>query len=418
MKSGPMTLRFEHCSVNSVGLSTSSRLDQGRLEIEASALSAELRKRDSSLEDVTVRIACPGDATRILCCKDVIQPRLKVEGSEPGHGTLRLLDNVAVVTCGPIVGFQEGIIDMSGPGAAYSPFAQLFLIVLEIKVRDTTTPHEHEAAVREAGLAAARFVATLCANCQPDTAEELEWDAPSAPAGRPRIVYVDVMLSQGLLHDTWVLGRNATAGLPQIFDPRVLLDDAVISGNCVSACDKNTTYHHQNNPVIRELLSGHGSEWDFVGVVATNCPTRLAEKERSADAAVALARDLSADGAIVSKEGFGNPDADLMMLVRGLSEAGVKTVVITDEFAGDDGASQSLADVTPEADAVISTGNANQRVVLPPMGTIIGPRPDVARLAGGYAGCWRDDGSLEVELQAIMGATNELGFSKLSCRGN
>lgn len=412
-----MILRFEHCSVDSVGLGTSSRLDQGRLEIEASALSAELCSRDPSLRDVTVRIASPGDATRILCCKDVIQPRLKLAGTEPGSGTVRLLDNVAVITCGPIVGFQEGIIDMSGPGATYSPFAQLFLIVLEIEVGDAVTPHEHEASVREAGLAAARLVAALCADTQPDTVEELDWDARSTPPGLPRIVYVDVMLSQGLLHDTWVLGENAMAGLPRTFDPRVLLDDAVISGNCVSACDKNTTFHHQNNPVIRALLGGHGSDWNFVGVVATNCPTRLAEKERSAEAAVALARDLSADGAILSKEGFGNPDADLMMLVRGLSRAGVKTVVITDEFAGGDGASQSLADVTPEADAVISTGNANQRVVLPPMETIIGPRPDVARLAGGYAGCWRDDGSLEVELQALMGATNELGFSKLSCRG-
>ena len=43
-------------------------------------------------------------------------------------------------------------------------------------------------------------------------------------------------------------------------------------------------------------------------------------------------------------------------------------------------------------------------------------RADVDRLAGGYAGSLQPDGSLEVELQAIMGATNELGFSSLSCR--
>jgi glycine reductase len=132
---------------------------------------------------------------------------------------------------------------------------------------------------------------------------------------------------------------------------------------------------------------------------------------------VSLAATLNPDGAIVSKEGFGNPDADLMMLVRGLERAGIRTVAITDEFAGRDGASQSLADVTAEADAVVSTGNANAVVELPPMETVLGPVADVARLAGGYADCLRDDGSMAVELQVIMGATNELGFSRLSARG-
>jgi glycine reductase len=50
------------------------------------------------------------------------------------------------------------------------------------------------------------------------------------------------------------------------------------------------------------------------------------------------------------------------------------------------------------------------------MTTTIGPLPDVARLAGGYPASLRADGSLEIELQAIMGATNELGFGHLSCQ--
>jgi sarcosine reductase len=105
-----------------------------------------------------------------------------------------------------------------------------------------------------------------------------------------------------------------------------------------------------------------------------------------------------------------------MMIVRGLEQAGIKTVAITDEFAGGDGGSQSLADTTPEADALISTGNANERIELPVMTTTIGPLPDVLRLAGGYPHSLRDDGSMEVELQAIIGSTNQLGYSRLSCR--
>ena len=105
-----------------------------------------------------------------------------------------------------------------------------------------------------------------------------------------------------------------------------------------------------------------------------------------------------------------------MMLIRGLTEAGVSVVAISDEFAGGSGDSQSLADTAVEAVAIISTGNANERIHLPPMATTIGPLPDVVRLAGGYPGSLHDDGSLTVEIQAIMGATNELGAGRLSCR--
>ena len=78
-----------------------------------------LMAADSRIERVAVHVAQPGEPTRVLCAKDVVQPRWKPEGAAPGAGVTRVLENVAVVTCGPIVGFQEGIIDMSGPIAPY-----------------------------------------------------------------------------------------------------------------------------------------------------------------------------------------------------------------------------------------------------------------------------------------------------------
>ena len=245
----------------------------------------------------------------------------------------------------------------------------------------------------------------------------LDLSATGIDGTLPRIACVDMLLSQGLLHDTYVLGKNASEGLPRIFDPLVAIDGGIVSGNCVSACDKTTTWHHQHNPVITELLAGHGQRWNFVGLVLTNLQTRLAAKRRSAEQAVALARELAPAGVILTKEGFGNPDADLMMLIDGLEKAGIRTVAITDEYAGSAGDSQSLADTTPAADALVSVGNANEQLRLPPMRRVIGPLPDVARLAGGYPHSLGEDGSLEVELQAIVGATNQLGFGNLSCRG-
>ena len=168
-----------------------------------------------------------------------------------------------------------------------------------------------------------------------------------------------MLQSQGLLHDTYVYGVDAKQSLTTMIYPTETMDGAIISGNCVSACDKNTTYHHLNNPVIEDLYARHGKDLNFVGVIITNENVYLADKERSSDWSAKLCEYLGLDGAIISQEGFGNPDTDLIMNCKKIEAKGVKTVIITDEYAGQDGASQSLADADIAANACVTGGNAN-----------------------------------------------------------
>jgi len=223
-----------------------------------------------------------------------------------------------------------------------------------------------------------------------------------------------MLQSQGLLHDTYVYGVDAKKILPTLIHPNEVFDGAIVSGNCVSACDKNSTYVHQNNPVIEALYKRHGEEINFIGCIITNENVTLEDKKRNSSYTVKLARMLGVDGVIITEEGFGNPDTDLIMNCKKAELAGIKTVLITDEYAGRDGASQSLADASPEANAVVSVGNANPIVKLPPMERVIGFSEYVDIIAGGFSGSLKDDGSIEVELQAITGATNELGFTCFS----
>ena len=192
---------------------------------------------------------------------------------------------------------------------------------------------------------------------------------------------------------------------------------AIVSGNCVSACDKHTTYHHLNNPVIKELYRRHGKDLNFIGVITTNLNVTLTDKERASDYASKLAKLIGAEGAIISLEGFGNPDTDLMMLCKKTEEYGIKTVLITDEYAGRDGSSQSLADAVPQADAVISVGNANEVISLLPIKRVIGDLKSAEVIAGGFVGCLTSGGDLNVEIQTIMGSTCQLGFGKLTAQG-
>lgn len=110
-----------------------------------------------------------------------------------------------------------------------------------------------------------------------------------------------------------------------------------MSGNCVSACDKNSTYVHLNNPVIQALYDRHGVDLNFVGCIITNENVTLADKKRSSSYATKLAAMLGVDGLVISEEGFGNPDTDLIMNCRKAETLGIRTVLITDEYAGRDG---------------------------------------------------------------------------------
>ena len=78
--------------------------------------------------------------------------------------------------------------------------------------------------------------------------------------------------------------------------------------------------------------------------------------------------------------------------------------------------SRALADDDASADACVTAGNANEVIILPKLDKIIGDIEYVNIIAGGNENSLREDGSIEVELQAITGATNETGFTRMSAK--
>nr|WP_268878935.1 glycine/sarcosine/betaine reductase component B subunit [Suipraeoptans intestinalis] len=427
------TVRLEmgHIYIKDVQFASESKIEDGILYVSEE----EVRKvamEDDKIKKVSFDIAKPGESVRITPVKDVIEPRVKVEGrggifpgviakvDTVGEGKTYALKGMAVVTAGPIVGFQEGIIDMTGPGADYTPFSQTLNLVMVCEPVDDIKPHDYEKAVRFAGFRVAVYLGELARNLTPDETKVYETctikEGMTQYPELPRVAYVQMLQSQGLLHDTYVYGVDAKKIVPTIMSPTEIMDGAIVSGNCVSACDKNPTYVHLNNPVVHDLFEQHGKTINFVCQIITNENVYLADKQRSSDWTAKLCKMLDLDGVIVSQEGFGNPDTDLIMNCKKIEAEGVKTVIITDEYAGRDGKSQSLADADAAADAVVTGGNANQVIILPKLDKVIGTMEYVTKIAGASDETLREDGSLEVELQVLTGATNETGFNKLSAR--
>ena len=426
-----MRLEIGKINITDIQFAKESKIEKGVLYVNPDDLKPVVLE-DDKIKDVVFDIAKPGESVRITPVKDVIEPRVKVEGKggifpgwtskvdTVGSGKTLALKGMAIVTAGKIVGFQEGIIDMSGVGAQYTPFSKTLNLCMVCEPVEGLKQHDYEAAVRKAGFRVAAKVGELARGLEAD--ETCVYETEGIKEGiekypdLPRVGYVAMLQTQGLLHDTYVYGVDAKQIIPTIIYPTESMDGAIVSGNCVSACDKNPTYIHQNNPVVEDLFAQHGKTINFVCEIITNENVYLADKERSSNMTAKLCRMLDLDGVIVTQEGFGNPDTDLIMNCKKIEAEGVKTVIVTDEYAGRDGKSQSLADADAAADAVVTGGNANQVVILPKLDKVIGTLDYVNKIAGASEDTLRADGTLEVELQVITGATNEMGFGVLSAR--
>lgn len=426
-----MKLEIGRIHIKDIQLGNVTLVKDGVLTINKEGLIAYL-KEDERIKDILLDVAKPGEKVRIIPVKDVIEPRVKVQGgnngfpgvtskqAQCGEGKTNVLYGAAIVTVGDIVGFQEGVIDMWGEGAKWTPFSKTYNLTVDIQVVEGLDPHTHEETVRIAGLRAAEYVGLAGKNLTPDKVLTYEigsmFEETAKYPNLPKIVYVEMNITQGLLHDTYIYGVNQSAILPALLHANEELDNAVISGNCVAACDKITTYQHQNNSVINDLYVQHGKEINFLGVIMVPEHTTLAGKLRASEYTVKLAKMLGADAVVVSEEGYGNPDSDLLMICKKCEKSGIKTVLITDECAGRDGLSQPLADTAVEAVAVVSGGNVSHVVTLHPADKVIGNTGAIAVLAGGWDGSLLEDGTLMCELNAVIGATSEIGFHNVTCR--
>lgn len=427
-----MRLEVGKIFIKDLQFGAETKVENGVLYVNKEELLNEIGG-DERVASIDFEIARPGESVRIIPVKDVIEPRVKVEGKggifpgfiskveTVGSGRTHVLKGAAVVTTGKIVGFQEGIVDMCGEGAKFTPFSKTNNLVIVAEPKEGIDQHNHEEAIRTIGFKAATYLGKAGLNVEPDEVKTYEtlpiFEQAKLYPELPKVVYVYMLQSQGLLHDTYVYGVDAKKIIPTFMYPTEVFDGAIVSGNCVSACDKNPSYVHMNHPIIEELYERHGKDYNFMGVILTNENVFLADKERSSNWVAKMVEFLGADAAIVSEEGFGNPDADLVMNCNKITDKGVKTVLLTDEYAGQDGCSQSLADSTPKGDAVVTNGNANEVIILPVMDKVIG-HPEAAKIiAGANNESLRPDGSIEAEIQVITGATSEVGFNYLTARG-
>lgn len=415
-----MSLALRYFKVQKARFGERTLLLDGVLTINKDELQ-EILLEDPVIASIDMEIVQPGESVRIIHVMDAIEPRIKVEGTggifpgftgqldTVGEGITNVLQGIAVIQTGQRQGIQEGIIDMIGAGAELSNFSKLCNLVLVPKLIENAGAVEFDQTMRLAGLKVADYLAKVTLNNEHDYEEVFNLSVPDDQGQEklPRLVYVYHLQSQGLLRNTFVYGHEALNILPTLINPTEIFDGAIVSSNYIIACQKNPTYLHVNNPVVLELARRHGKDHYFAGVILANENSTLADKSRSAIYVAKLAKIIGADGVIITQEGGGHSDTDLMMVCKECEKIGIKTVIIANEIAGPEGKLPSLVDTVPEAVAIVSTGNNDESVNLDAVERVIGGKTIFGRTESA-------NDALKTSLGIMYCATNQLGMSKLT----
>lgn len=434
-----MKLKIGNFYVKDIIFGETTKFEQGILQINKEE-ALRVVYEDENITDADLIIAKPGDKVRIVPVKEAIEPRYRVEGGpvfpgvtgelmQAGNGTTYALKNSSVLVVGKKWGgFQDGLIDMSGEGAKYTLFSELLNICLVADTNEDFEKNEQQKknkALRWAGMRLSEYLGKTVANLEPEEIEVYELNPLTKRTEKenmlPNVAFVMQPQSQmeEMGYNDLVYGWDANHMLPTFMHPNEILDGAVISGSFMPSSSKWSTYDFQNYPMIKRLYEEHGKTINFVGVIMSNLNVALEQKERAALFVAQIAKSLGVDAAVVAEEGYGNPDADFIACIVALENAGIKTVGVTNECTGRDGASQPLVTLDQKADAIVSCGNVSELIILPPMETVIGDLESLAR--DGLSGGWgndeilgssvREDGSIIMENNAMFCGDRVSGWS-------
>jgi hypothetical protein len=383
-----MRLELGTFPVRDIAFGNRTRWADGVLEVNRDHVLNAVR-RDHRVTSADLILARPGESVRITSVRDVLEPRIKVEGlgtvypgicgrsvETVGSGKTHRLAGMAVLpissTSTTPSGYASGIfIDMAGPGAETMPYGSLLNLCLLVEVDESLHREDRAEAIQSAGLTVSDMLAATTVGLKPPETETFE--LTSADPSLPKVVFVTSHNSPQHYADSLTAWGTAIYGLtrqtpPWALHPNELLDGAI-------SCKE--TWRLVNNPVLLEMYRRHGAEFNLVGCIAIRTRwSSQAEKDVTSKQCAKLARLLGAEGAVVAWDAGGNDFMEVIRTVQACENAGIKTVFMTFEEPTDSGGAPMLEPLA-EAEAIVSIGigtglRSEKGSELPPVETVIG----------------------------------------------
>ena len=387
-----MRLEMAEFPVTDIRLGTKFRYHSGNLEVDAEELK-EFVLQDKRIKEARIDIVVPGEKVRVTGVRDVVEPRVKVDGKgqvfpgilgpviRAGEGRTNRLSGMAVVAAAEYEGIirsgtdmeRSAILDMWGPGAEASRFSALVNLVLTIKLIEGLAELEAHTVIQQAELGVAKRLAEATLGLKPEKNVEV-YDVSKEEQNLPRVVLIQGCMTEADSPHSGVsyYGLAVRESLATLIHPNELLDGAV-GVNCTrGVCHHPTTWDWQNHPLALGLFREHGRRLNFAGVVLERIRFVTHHgKEVIALNTAQLAATLRADGALVTWLGGGNAFVDVMLTIQACEQRGIKTVLVGYE-SGVKGGDAPLLYYVPEASAVVSTGSRNSPIELPAPNRVIG----------------------------------------------
>lgn len=392
-----MKLELANFPVKDVRFSRRTGYDNGLLEINKEELLALVLK-DNKIASADVDIAFPGEQTRIVLVRDVVEPRIKVSGpgcvfpgilgpvETVGEGRTHRLSGVTVMPSAeyhPTIltgtaAQTSGLVDMWGPGAELTPFGSTINIVLIFKLIDGVTELEAHAAIQSAECKVAQWLAETTRHSSPESVEIFE--LLNVDPSLPRVVYILSCMT------TWQNPHSGVAfyglpireSLPTFIHPNELFDGALTADARQGGGTWTTTWEWMTQPVALQLLREHGKRLNFLGVILQRTRFETEHGKRvSAMCTSEMARLLGADGVIITRTvPSGANFIDVMLTVQACEKKGIKTALMTPEWGGVNGTELPLVLYVPEATAIVSTGGHDRDTKLPAPAKVISAQQD------------------------------------------
>ena len=392
-----------------------SAFNNGCVKINKAELIAYCLKNSSGYS-LDIAIAKPRDNTRIVHITDTVKPSWKVDGSTfpgwlegdntCGYGVLHQIEGLSIMQTCEYAGIQEAVVDMSGEGSKYNVFSSLINLVISVDLDcDEYDKDKLAKDLKLIILRAAEYVGSLTKNEEAAYADIVE--EKDRVSGLPNIGYVYFIQAQGPLRNVHLYGKDCTKMHPESVTFEEIMDGALVSGNYIIACQKNPTYFHQDNPVIKALRERSGKVLNTGVAIISTEGSLLEEKKENAKAIAELALKFKWGGVIITQEGGGHADVDLMMTTEACQKQGINVVIQTNEIAGARGELPPLVSTSDMADAIITNGNNDEVIMLGSVENVIG---------GSYilGGKYTANEAFETSLGIIYTATNQLGINKLT----
>ncbi len=435
-----MRLNIGNFPVHKILFGQETKWEDGVLTVNRQEAIAALNA-DGKLKNVDLQVAYPGESVRILPVHEIVEPRAALGGRPTfpgytgplcpaGEGTLHALKGMSVMAVGKYGGWMEGILDMSGPMAERTHYADLINLCF---VAENVDPEENSGQVQHKNLnfrlaahRLAEYLAQAVRDQKPRVWEQYEL-TDVHQLHLPRVALVIQLSSfydkmDGF--DDLLYGIDVRLMIPSLLHPNEVLDGAVCGSALITAGQRFYTYDYQNFPILKKLYQEHGKTIDFAGVIISDIGQTTPRKIRSAIRVAKIAQTIGCDGAIYASHGDGNLDVDFFKTIGELEKVGIKTVGMGNEAPGRDGTSPIKSMLDPVADAMVAAGNGNQVIELPPMERIIGDLDSVMR--DKYPGCWqedevygpslRPDGSIIMDAHSIVGHDGASGWSHMTMK--